>query len=106
MKMLRSLGYIGKEAMIGIRPEHIEEAAEGDESGTTSNVTALVEVSELTGAETMVYSSLEGQSFVARLSAETAIRPGQSVELSFAMDKVHFFDKESELRIRSVQEAE
>ena len=27
MSMLRSLGYIGKEAMIGIRPEHIEEAA-------------------------------------------------------------------------------
>ncbi|MCM3708992.1 ABC transporter ATP-binding protein [Sporosarcina luteola] len=109
MELLRGLGYIGKEAIIGIRPEHIEEAivgtAGGNGSGTRSNVSIQVDVSELTGAETMVYSSLEGQKFVARLSAETAIRPGEHVNLAFVMDKVHFFDKETELRIRPVQKA-
>lgn len=101
MEMLRGLGYIGKEAMIGIRPEHIEEAATGGDGGMKSVVSVQVDVSELTGAETMVYSSLEGQNFVARLSAETSIRPGEQVNLAFSMDKVHFFDKETELRIRS-----
>lgn len=105
MELLRGLGYIGKEAIIGIRPEHIEEGIEGaTASGTKSSVSVQVDVSELTGAETMVYSSLEGQKFVARLSAETAIRPGELVTLAFSMDKVHFFDKESESRIRPVQE--
>lgn len=101
MEMLRGLGYIGKEAMIGIRPEHIEEAATGGDGGMKSVVSVQVDVSELTGAETMVYSSLEGQNFVARLSAETSNRPGEQVNLAFSMDKVHFFDKETELRIRS-----
>ncbi|MGN7387292.1 ABC transporter ATP-binding protein [Sporosarcina sp. SAFN-015] len=101
MEMLRGLGYIGKEAMIGIRPEHIEEAATGGDGGMKSVVSVQVDVSELTGAETMVYSSLEGQNFVARLSAETSIRPGEQVNLAFSMGKFHFFDKETELRIRS-----
>ena len=105
MNMLRDFGYIGKEAIIGIRPEHIEEATAINGNGTKSNVSVLVEVSELTGAETMVYSSLEGQKFVARLSAETTTRPAQSVDLAFVMDKVHFFDKDTELRIRPVQKA-
>lgn len=102
MEMLRGLGYNGKEATIGIRPEHIEEAGSGggNEGGTKSTVSVTVDVSELTGAETMIYSSLEGQKFVARLSAETAIRHGVNVDLAFVMDKVHFFDKDTELRIR------
>ncbi|WP_252502229.1 ABC transporter ATP-binding protein [Sporosarcina sp. Marseille-Q4943] len=105
MGMLRDLGYSGKEAVIGIRPEHIEEAA-GNGSGTRSNVSVRVDVSELTGAETMVYSSLEEQKFVARLSAETAVRHGELVNLAFVMDKVHFFDKDTELRIRLAEEPE
>ncbi len=103
MEMLRSRAYIGKEAIIGIRPEHIEEGTFGDGGGTKSSVSVQVDVSELTGAETMVYSSLEGQKFVARLSAETAIRPGELVNLAFVMDKVHFFDKDTELRIRHAE---
>lgn len=100
MANLREQGYVGKEAILGIRPEHIEEDPVFVENNQETKVSALVEVSELTGAETVVYSILEGQSFVARLSAETNIRPGQQVELAFNMNKTHFFDKESELRIR------
>lgn len=104
LDLLHNQDYEGKEVILGIRPEHIEENPAFIENNPHTKVLAQVEVSELTGAETMVYSSLEGQNFVARLSAETAIRPGEYVELAFNMDKVHFFDKESNLRIRPLEQ--
>lgn len=104
MKDLRDLDYVGKTAIIGIRPEHIEEVLTVNEIIATSKITVQVEVSELTGAETMVYANLEGQNFVARLNAETTVGPAQYVDLLFNMDKVHFFDHDSELRIRPVKE--
>ncbi len=100
MKVLRDQGYVGKEIILGIRPEdlHDEQIFIDASPGTTIN--AKVEVSELTGAETMIYSSFEGQDFVARVDSRTDIQPGQTIQLAFDMNKVHFFDTETELRIR------
>jgi multiple sugar transport system ATP-binding protein len=89
-------GYEGKELILGIRPEHItnETLASGNTLRTT------VEVSELTGAEILVYSTIEGQEFIARMDSNTIVQPGDAVELSFNLERAHFFDKEKELRIK------
>lgn len=93
-------GYNGKDMILGVRPEHISEDATSLAKFADSIVNAQVEVSELTGAEIIVYSSLEGQQYVARVSAESFIQPGQNIKLAFDLDSAHFFDKESEKRIR------
>ncbi len=48
----------------------------------------------------MLYSSLEGQSYVARIDADATARAGKTIPLAFDLTKAHFFDKETEDRIK------
>ncbi|MBM7659958.1 multiple sugar transport system ATP-binding protein [Bacillus mesophilus] len=100
MKTLREQGYVNKEVVLGIRPEDIHDEPVFIQSSQETAITATIEVAELMGAETMLYSTIAGTSFVARVDSRTDIKPNQSIELALDMNKSHFFDKESELRIR------
>ncbi|WP_137744222.1 ABC transporter ATP-binding protein [Robertmurraya siralis] len=100
MKMLRTQGYVGKEVVLGIRPEDIHDEQLFIEASQGSKLQVKVDVAELTGAETMIYSSLEDQNFVARIDSRSQIAPGENIDIAFDMNKVHFFDKETEMRIR------
>jgi multiple sugar transport system ATP-binding protein len=100
MKALQQHGTAGNEIVLGIRPEdfHHEQVFIDEAKGAT--VKLNVEVAELTGAETMVYSTLDGQNLVARIDSRNHINPGSTIEVAFDMDKVLFFDRETENRIR------
>ena len=99
MKMLRDQGYIGKDIILGIRPEDFHnEGAYFTESPNTT-FTTQIDVAELMGAEIMLYSTLEGQDFVARVDAKNIIQAGENIELALDMNKAHFFDKGTEHRI-------
>ncbi|TFD97676.1 ABC transporter ATP-binding protein [Jeotgalibacillus sp. R-1-5s-1] len=100
MKTLRSQGYVGKDIILGVRPEDIHDEPVFIESAAGSKFLADIEVSELTGAELMLYSKVGGQDFVARVDSRSDIKAGQKVELAFNMNKCHFFDVESEQRIK------
>jgi len=102
MKFLREQGYIGKPVILGVRPEDIHDEPVFIDASSGSKINATVDVAELTGAETMVYSSLAGQDFVARIDSRSDIHPNDKLELAFDMNKVHFFDVETEHRIRPV----
>ncbi|WP_243291499.1 sn-glycerol-3-phosphate ABC transporter ATP-binding protein UgpC [Bacillus sp. FJAT-47783] len=104
MKYLREEGYVNKEIILGIRPENIHDEPLFIESSKGSTVTAHIEVAELMGSETMLYSQIEGQDFVARVDSRSNIQRGENVQLGFDMNKAHFFDKETELRIRPKSE--
>lgn len=104
MKYLRDLGYVGKDIVMGVRPEDIHDEPIFIESSEGTKISAKVDVSELLGAETMVYSSVGGQDFVARLDSRSHITPGETINLAFDMNKSHFFDPDTELRIRPANE--
>ncbi|KQL37308.1 ABC transporter ATP-binding protein [Psychrobacillus sp. FJAT-21963] len=98
--LLNSQGYDGKIVILGVRPEHISGDTEALALFPDSIVDADIEVSELTGAELMVYSSIANQQYVARINADATMEPGQKVKLAFDLTRAHFFDKETESRIR------
>ncbi|GLC88949.1 ABC transporter ATP-binding protein [Lysinibacillus piscis] len=100
MNYLREQGYVGKEITLGIRPEDIRDELVFLETFENSAFNATVSVSELLGAEIMVYSELAGQSFVARLDSRLDIVAGEQIQLAFDMNKAHFFDVTTEVRIR------
>ena len=100
MKILREQGYVGKEIILGIRPEDIHDEPVFIEASQGTKIHVKIDVSELTGAETMLYSSIEGQDFVARVDSRSDIKPGQSIDLAFDLNKAHFFDVTTESRIR------
>ncbi|GIO21617.1 ABC transporter ATP-binding protein [Oceanobacillus sp. J11TS1] len=97
---LRSQGYEGKELIIGVRPEDIHDELVFLEASPDSKIKAKIEVAELMGAESILYSSVDGQEFVARVDSRTDVQGGDELDLSFDMNKVHFFDKDNEQRIR------
>ncbi|WP_152654910.1 ABC transporter ATP-binding protein [Oceanobacillus sp. CFH 90083] len=97
---LKEQGYEGKELIIGVRPEDIHDELVFIESSPESKLTAKIEVAELMGAESILYSNIDGQEFVARVDSRADVQGGDELELSFDMNKIHFFDKENEQRIR------
>jgi multiple sugar transport system ATP-binding protein len=100
MKYLRDQGYVNKEILLGLRPEDIHDEPVFLDASQNTKVTAKVEVAELMGAETMLYSEIDGQTFVARVDSRADVKPGQSLELALDMNKAHFFDVETDQRIR------
>lgn len=100
MKMLQENGYVNKELVVGIRPENINDDSERLQASPDTVVKAKIDVVELTGAERILYSSIEGQDLLARIDSKTAVQAGQEIKLFLDMDKAHFFDKNTEERIK------
>ncbi|KIO66622.1 hypothetical protein B4064_2159 [Caldibacillus thermoamylovorans] len=100
LKLLKDNGYVGKEVIFGIRPEDIHDEPVFIESFPDYVIEVNIEVAELTGAELMLYSSLAGHDFVARIDARNQIKAGDKVKLGLDLNKAHFFDTETELRIK------
>ena len=106
MEVLRTQGYIGKEIILGIRPEDFHnESPFVSQNGDTA-FQASIDVAELMGAEIMLYSKLSAQDFVARVDASHLVQAGDQIELALNMEKAHFFDKDTEERISSQEELE
>ncbi len=104
--LLKDQGYENKAITLGVRPEHIHVNNEDLSNLPVSEFDATITVSELTGAETVIYAVYDGQEFIARVEADTAIEAGDTVRLAFDMSHVHFFDKESGSRIKPESLAE
>jgi multiple sugar transport system ATP-binding protein len=95
-KELEKLGYIGKEMVMGIRPENLHEDELGIREAGGDLIDAFVEVTERLGSETFLYLLINGQSFTARVGPKSKSQADDNIKLAFDMQKVHLFDKETE----------
>lgn len=92
--------YVGKVVVMGIRPEDVVEEHEYAEGRTLSEAfPAEVTVYELLGSEAMIYADVDGGQISAHLSAASGVRTGDKIRCSVDVDKIHLFDKQSELAI-------
>jgi multiple sugar transport system ATP-binding protein len=80
--------YIDRPAILGVRPEHISEAA-------APGVSALVERVEPTGPENLSYCSSNGAVFIMRLPASRLAKAGEQLSLGFDMANAHFFNSQT-----------
>ena len=103
MEYLREQGFSGKELTMGIRPEHIHLYTGEDKAGQSNPILSKIIVSELTGADTLLYSMLGTQEMIAEVESRTNVSPGEDVYLAFDMNCAHFFDKETGIRIRPIE---
>src|SRR5574344_616355 len=98
-KHLEEKGDNGKSFTLGIRPEDIGASRLELDTYPSSIVEAEVVVSELLGAETMLYSKVGNTEFVSRVDARDYHNPGEKVRLTFNLNKAHFFNDETEQSI-------
>lgn len=118
-------GYVGGEVILGIRPEHMEEARSAESSEGTTPFEVEPDVTESMGSEKYLYFALpgemtprteslkqmesdvvgaegdgasfaDGQMLVARVSPETEAREGEKTRLLIENAKVQLFDLTSE----------
>ncbi|MEF9942357.1 MAG: sn-glycerol-3-phosphate ABC transporter ATP-binding protein UgpC [Lachnospiraceae bacterium] len=98
-KKLIEGGYAGKIVSLGIRPEDVHDEQMFIESSPNTVIEATIRVYEMLGAEVYLYFDYEGSSMTARVDARTTARTGDTVNFAFDAEKIHVFDKETELTI-------
>jgi len=92
-KYRKKLGpYVGKQVVLGIRPEHLVRA-----KGRSGGFKASIEVVEPMGSELYVYFSTtrNGQQHVARLDTEQKVVVGKTMYLAPDTSRLYFFERES-----------
>jgi multiple sugar transport system ATP-binding protein len=122
--------YAGSELGVGVRPEHVREAAAGGDPSVW-RLRGDVEATELLGSDLLVYLALDAEPImtaevievaadidaasvdelqleaersrtpvVCRFDAASAVRIDDTIEIAFSTERLHFFDLETGLAIR------
>ncbi len=117
--ILKEQGYVGKQVVMGIRPEDILESEHELEAHPDSQIQVKINGYELLGAEVLLYFNLLNEKpdniqrqftddayanvkktlFTAKVSAETPARYGSTITVALNPAKIHVFDKETEMAI-------
>lgn len=95
-KVLEKKGYVGKEVTFGIRPEDVHAEEVAIQAFPDALINAKIQVSELLGAESILYSKVGGTDFVAKVDSRDHHKPGDDVQMAFEMTKAHYFDKDTD----------
>lgn len=96
-KTLSEAGYSGKEIIFGIRPEDVAREPVELEANPDSIVEVSVEISELLGAEVIVYSKLKNnEEMILKAPTTERYKPGDKIQVALKMYKAQYFDKETE----------
>ena len=96
-KAAKLTDYIGKEVTFGIRPEDVFAADKYESAHEHNTVEASVRVFEMLGAEVFLYLTVDGFDVTCREHPSTKAKPGDIMNISFDVNKIHVFDKENRL---------
>jgi len=118
-KVLKEQEYVGKEVIMGIRPEKIFESEMAVGALKDSQIEVTVNGYELLGSEVLLYFDLLDQKpgevqrqfsddayanmkkvkWTAKVDASTTTRYGQTITVALDPNRIHVFDKETEQAI-------
>ena len=105
LSLLKEKNFIDKDIILGIRPEAVFDSEEDMEKYPQWVVERKVDVSELLGAESQITVKLPGtdragQNLTAKVPARVDVHMGDTIRLALNMNKCHFFDPETQVRIK------
>jgi multiple sugar transport system ATP-binding protein len=121
-------GYAGKQVVLGIRPEDLEDATLATSTPEDQRLNGTTELTEALGSEIMVHFAIDAKhavtddvrelaedvgddrgvedlagadkaTLVGRFGARSRVRPGQPLEVAVDTRSLHFFDPETGLGI-------
>jgi multiple sugar transport system ATP-binding protein len=91
---------LNRDLILGIRPEDLTLRPVGSSAPNTPALRATVELIELMGAESLVHLTTGKHALVARVNSRQSHRPGEQVEVHLEQSHAHFFDPETQERVR------
>ena len=101
---LTDKSYIGREVTLGIRPDDIHDEEVFIQNYPQATVSAYVELIEKLGFETLLYLTISGkedENIVARVNPRSTVMMNDTVKMVFDPNRIHLFDKETEISILS-----
>ncbi len=114
-------GYDGRELVVGIRPESLEDAGLDSDPAGVRSIEAIVELREGLGSEVVAHARFEGTAprveaaqrdpdatltgeagveLVARLDPRTTVKVDKTARFTVDVENLHLFDQETTLAIR------
>lgn len=93
-KKLRQRGYVGREVILGIRPEDLHQ-----ESEASCCVTMEVSVREVLGAEVLLHGTIGEEPVSVSLKPCCKVQPYERISLSVDISRIKVFDMETEENI-------
>jgi multiple sugar transport system ATP-binding protein len=91
--------HIGKDVIMGVRPEDIHDMRFQPPGITPASFNATVEVVEQMGNEMIIYLEQGGKNFIARTDPRTEARVGAEIPVVINLDNMHMFDRQTELSL-------
>lgn len=96
----RYQNWVGKEVILGIRPEAITDPGSAEQGNQwVFQADCHVDVTEPTGADVYVLTTLGGKEIVSRMRSNCGATAGQTSAFAFNMAKAVLFDPQTENRI-------
>jgi multiple sugar transport system ATP-binding protein len=96
MRKFEGTDYIGRDVVMGIRPENLHDEDVYMHSMSDSVVDARVEIVEMLGSETLLHMMIGDVEFTAKVNPRSKARAGDIVKIAFDTNKIHLFDRETE----------
>jgi multiple sugar transport system ATP-binding protein len=90
--------HAGKEVFMGVRPEHVGEAAAHNWS-STAPLGGTIEIVETIGHEVIVHFRCGDDMVIAKLGAHRIPTFGEQITLAMNCDAMHLFDPQTEQRL-------
>lgn len=91
----------GQEIVFGIRPEDMVPDGHGIVlNGQEAMLELQVVLSELLGAETIIYASLAGQEVQGKMYQPREVQPEEMLQFRLALTKAHLFDAGTQLALK------
>ena len=104
-EIIKQNGMVDKEIVLGIRPEDIHDSEVVMETYPGAVLDIVVDVAELLGSETNLYTNINGNNVCASINARAGVHIGDKMKLAFDMNKSHFFNPETEQVLRLLEDA-
>jgi multiple sugar transport system ATP-binding protein len=98
-KKLEDAGYIGREVVMGIRSENVYDEETDVVQMAGGFIKAKVQSVKTVGAETYLYMTVEGVTFIARVDPKTKVKAGEVIKVIVDMNKIHLFDADTQRAI-------
>ena len=91
--------YVGKEVILGIRPEDIHADQKMIEEYPDACIKTQIDLAEMMGSEIYLYMNYADTKIISRVPAKYDIKTDDQATLVIDVNKVHIFDPETELVI-------
>ena len=93
--------YEGKELYLGVRPEAIYFEKESMNTNPSKEVwSSECDYVELLGYELVIYTYIDEQKLILKTPVTQEVKSHNEIKFQFNLDKLYFFDKETEKRIK------